>query len=213
MEFEKLIAISGQGSLFMIISRTGFGLVAESLEDKKRVPVYQSNNVSTLEDISIYTQEGDVPLREVFLKIFEKEGGKNCLDPKEGNDKLKAYFKEILPDFDEERVYVSDMKKVFKWYNQLVNTGDLTADVLKPAAEEEAPAEEEKETKKAGKKKAEAKDEKETKAEEKKKETKKGDAKKTTAKKTAAPKVAKSTGAVKNAPTKKVQTVRKAGGS
>lgn len=200
MEFEKLIAISGQGSLFTIISRTGFGLVAESLEDQKRIPVYQSTNVSTLEDISIYTNSGDVPLREVFLKIFEKEEGKSCIDAKSGNDQIKSYFKEILPDFDDEKVYVSDMKKVFKWYNQLVGTGNLTADVLKKKEEEKVDeVEEETKTEAAGK------------SEDKKKETKKSESKKSTQK--AAPKVAKSAGAVKNAPAKKVQTVRKAGGS
>lgn len=199
MEFEKLISISGQGSLFKIVSRTGFGLVAESLEDNKRLPVYQSQNVSSLEDISIYTKEGDVPLKEVFLKIYEKEGGKACIDPKESSDKLKRYFEEILPDFDEERVYVSDMKKVYKWYNQLVNQNLLDPEALKP--KEEAAAEEQ-----------ETKEETETvKAEEKEKKKEKKETKKTT--KTAAPKVAKSTGAIKNAPAKKVQGVRKAGGS
>ena len=214
-----MISISGQGSLFMIVSRTGFGLIAESLEDKKRIPVYQHHQVSTLEDISIYTKEGDVPLREVFLRIFEKEGGKECIDPKEGNDKLKKYFETVLPDYDDERVYVSDMKKVFKWYNQLVQGNHIDAESLKPREEEPAAgeADEEKTEKKKTTKKTAAKKDKEEAAEPaaegKKKETKKAEPKKTaTKKKTAAPKVSKA-GPVKNAPAKKVQGVRKAGGS
>jgi len=214
MEFEKLISISGQGSLFMIVSRTGFGLVAESLEDNKRIPVYQSHNVSTLDDISIYTKDGDMPLREVFLKIFEKEGGKACPDAKESNDKVKQYFESVLPEYDEDRVYVSDMKKVLKWYNQLIKGNHIDAESLKRKEEEPAegdqPEQEEATTgkKKTAKKEAAADPDEKAPEKDKKKEPKKE-----TKKKTVAPKVAKSAGPVKNAPAKKVQGVRKAGGS
>ncbi|MCX7745133.1 MAG: DUF5606 domain-containing protein [Flavobacteriales bacterium] len=207
MEFEKIIAISGQGSLYTVISRSNNGLIAESLEDKKRIPVFQNMDVSTLEDISIYTESGELPLKEVFVRIFEKEGGKEALDAKADNSTLFAYFETIVPDFDRERVYASHIKKMIKWYNQLVKNNLIDPEKLKSKEETDMVAEvEETEEKKAKTKKTKASDE-PGKTEEKKKETKK------TAAKPATAKPAKSTGAVKNAPAKKVQAVRKAGGA
>lgn len=203
MEFDKLISVSGYGSLYKIISKTNFGLIAESLEDGKRMPVYQSYNVSTLTDISIYTEEGDVSLKEVFLKIYETEGGKECAAGKAKDPEVKKYFATILPDYDKERVYTSDIKKLLKWYNQLVKSNLLDPEELKKKDEETT--EEVKDEKK--KKDVKAEDgATEKKAAPKKEKTEATKKKTTTAKaKTAAPKV-------KNAPAKKVQTVRKAGG-
>lgn len=207
MEFEKIIAISGHGSLYTVISRTNNGLIAESLEDKKRIPVFQNMDVSTLEDISIYTESGEVPLKEVFVRIFEKEGGREALDAKADNSTLFSYFETIVPDFDRERVYASHIKKMMKWYNQLVKNNLIDPEKLKAKEEAQAAAEgETTEEKKPKTKKAKASDE-PVKAEEKKKEPKK------TAAKSTAAKPAKSSGAVKNAPAKKVQAVRKAGGA
>jgi len=207
MEFEKIIAISGYGSLFMVISRTNNGLIAESLEDKKRIPVFQNMDVSTLEDISIYTDSGEVPLKEVFVKIFEKEGGKETVDAHADNSKLFAYFKSIVPDFDRERVYASHIKKMIKWYNQLVKNNLIDPEKLKTKEESEEVAEGDaaEENKTKAKKTKTADDS--GKSDEKKKEPKKVAAKQIAAK------PAKSTGAVKNAPAKKVQAVRKAGGA
>lgn len=207
MEFEKIIAISGQGSLFTVISRTNNGLVAESLEDKKRIPVFQNMDVSTLEDISVYTDSGEVPLKEVFVKIYEKEGGKEAGDVKADNSKLFAYFESIIPDFDRERVYASHIKKIIKWYNQLLKNNLIDPEKLKAKDESEAVADEDAaEEKKTKAKKTKTADD-AGKSEEKKKEPKKATAKPTSAK------PAKSSGAVKNAPAKKVQAVRKAGGA
>jgi hypothetical protein len=207
MEFEKIIAISGHGSLYTVISRTNNGLIAESLEDKKRIPVFQNMDVSTLEDISIYTESGEVPLKEVFVRIFEKEGGKEALDAKADNSTLFSYFETIVPDFDRERVYASHIKKMMKWYNQLVKNNLIDPEKLKAKEEAQTATEADAtEEKKPKTKKAKASDE-PVKAEEKKKEPKK------TAAKSAAAKPAKSSGAVKNAPAKKVQAVRKAGGA
>lgn len=201
MEFEKIIAISGQGSLFSIISSTNKGIIAESLEDKKRMPVFQNKNVSTLKDISIYTENGEISLIEVFLKIFEKEVGKEAIDVKADNNQLFAYFESIVPDFDRERVYASHIKKIIKWYNQLVKNNLIDPEKLKAKEESEAPVEGEV----AEEKKSQPPKNKGTndsgKSDEKRKETKK----------TATAKPIQSTGAVKNAPTKKVQTVRKSG--
>lgn len=198
MEFNKLISVSGYGSLFKIISKTNFGLIAESLEDGKRMPVYQSYNVSTLTDISIYTTEGDVSLKEVFLKIYEKEEGKECAAGKAKDPEIKKYFESILADYDKERVYTSDIKKLLKWYNQLVKANLMDPEELKKT--DEAVVEE------GDSKDVKAEDGAEKKAAPKKEKTDATKKKAVTAKaNTTAPKV-------KNAPAKKVQTVRKAGG-
>lgn len=199
MEFDKLISVSGYGSLYKIISKTNFGLIAESLEDGKRMPVYQSYNVSTLTDISIYTNEGDVSLKEVFLKIYEKEEGKECAANAKDAE-IKKYFETIVEDYDKEKVYTSDIKKLLKWYNQLVKSNLLDPEELKP--KEEAETEEG-----AGDKK-EAKTEETT----EKKTAPKKEKTDTPKKKNVTAKTNKTTPAVKNAPVKKVQTVRKAGG-
>jgi len=203
MEFEKIITISGYGSLFTIISRTKNGLIAESLEDKKRIPVFQSMDVSTLEDISVYTESGEIPLKEVFVKIFQKEGGKTVGDANSDNSQLFTYFESIVPDFDRERVYASHIKKILKWYNQLVKNNLIDPEKLK-AKEEPKPLTEEDtaEGTEPKAKKIKAADG-SVKSDEKKKEPKKS----------AVAKPAKSTAAVKNAPAKKVQAVRKAGGA
>lgn len=138
MALEKIISISGQPGLYQVISQTKYGLIAENLEDSKRIPVYSNYKVSSLGDISIYTEEEDVPLNDVFLKIMEKEGGK-AVEVKTDAD-VKAYFESILPTYDKDRVYVSDMKKLLKWYNALVKR-----DLIQK--EEEAPAEAGEETK------------------------------------------------------------------
>lgn len=199
MEFEKIIAISGHGSLFSVISRTNKGLIAESLEDKKRIPVFQNTTVITLKDISIYTENGEIPLVEVFLKIYEKEGGKEAIDAKSDNNKLFEYFESIVPDYDRERVYASHIKKMIKWYNQLIKNNLIDPEKLKAKEESEAnvEAEGEEESKSQSPKNKVTNDTEKT--DEKKKETQK----------TATAKPVKSTGAVKNAPTKKVHTVRK----
>jgi hypothetical protein len=119
MDLKEILAISGKSGLFKVISQTKNGLIVESLLDKKRLPVYASDKISNLEEISIYTTEKEVPLKEVFKSIFDKESGGKTIDHKTDDAKLKKYFIEVLPDYDQDRVYVSDMKKVFNWYNIL----------------------------------------------------------------------------------------------
>jgi hypothetical protein len=209
MEFNKLISVSGYGSLYKIISKTNFGLIAESLEDGKRMPVYQSYNVSTLTDISIYKEDGEVSLKEVLLTIYEKEGGKETAALKSKDPEIKKYFESILPDYDKERVYTSDIKKLLRWYNQLVKNNAIDPEAWK---KEDAEAKEEDssasaQNDKAGEETAEA-----SKAQGEKKVVKKEKteaAKKKTVAKTNKPAAKK----VTNAPAKKVQTVRKSGGS
>ena len=120
MTLEKVIAISGKPGLFEIISQSKSGVIVESLADKKRFPVNSLHNISTLNDIAIYTYEEEIPLKQVFCSIFDKEEGKESINPKSSKNELLNYFSEVLPDFDQERVYASNIKKVLAWYNSLV---------------------------------------------------------------------------------------------
>jgi hypothetical protein len=121
MGLTKTIAIAGKPGLFNIVTQSKGGFIVESLIDKKKFPITNTHNVSVLNDIAIYTYDEEKPLRELFLVIHEKEAGKTAISHKESNNKLVAYFSEILPDFDQERVYPSNIKKVLQWYNLLVS--------------------------------------------------------------------------------------------
>lgn len=123
MEFNKIISVAGKPGLFHAISQTKTGFIVESLIDKKRFPIPSNNNVSLLENIAIYTYEEEVPLLTVFKTMYEKTEGKETISHKESGQKLTAYFSEILPEYDEERVYTSNIKKVIQWYNLLVKSG------------------------------------------------------------------------------------------
>jgi hypothetical protein len=120
MSLEKVLAIAGKPGLFKLIAQTRGGFIAESLVDKKRLSVSVQQNVSVLSEIAIYTLTEEVPLKKVFENIKKKVDGKQTsVKPKDSNDKLEEYFFEILPEYDEDRVYVSDIKKVIQWYNLL----------------------------------------------------------------------------------------------
>ena len=123
MKIEDIITISGKPGLYQIVSKSNNGLIVESLEDKKRFPVFASENVSTFSDISIYTSEDSVPLKEVLKKIHEKEKGGPAIDSNTDPNTLKAYMGEILPNYDKDSVYVSHIKKLVKWYNLLEKIG------------------------------------------------------------------------------------------
>jgi len=120
MTLDKIIAISGKPGLFKILSHSKGRVIVESLKDKKRFPVSALNGISALEEIAIYTYDEDVPLRKIFITIYEKEKGKTSINPNDNSNVLTNYFKEILPYFDDERVYTSNIKKVLKWYNDLI---------------------------------------------------------------------------------------------
>lgn len=125
MKLTGIISISGKPGLSKIISQTRTGLIVESLLDGKRSPVHGAERVSSLEDISIYTYEEDVLLTEVFKKMYEAAKGKEVLSHKSSAAELSTYLKTILPDYDEERVYSSDIKKLVQWYNLLQKKGLL----------------------------------------------------------------------------------------
>lgn len=120
MVLDKILSIGGKPGLFKLLTQTRSGFVGESLLDGKRVTVGIRSNVSVLSEIAIYTLEEEVPLREVFQKIKEKEGGKKTsISHKVEKIQLEEYFFEILPNYDEDRVYTSDIKKIIQWYNIL----------------------------------------------------------------------------------------------
>ena len=119
MDLSSIVSISGKPGLFNVLGQMKNGIIVESLLDGKRFPAYASHKISTLEDISIYTEEEDIPLKDVFRKIRDKESGAASAVTLSDNGALKSYFEEVLPDYDRDRVYVSDIKKVIKWYNLL----------------------------------------------------------------------------------------------
>jgi hypothetical protein len=132
MNLSQIISIAGMPGLHKVIAQAKNGVVVESVVDKKRTTAFATHKISSLEDISMFTASEDVPLKDVFTKIYEKENGGLCIDPKQSDDKaLHAYFGEVLPDYDRDRVHTSDLKKLFSWYHILHK-----ADLLK--AEEEA---------------------------------------------------------------------------
>ena len=126
MALEKIIAIGGKPGLYELIAQTKGGFVGESLVDKKRLTVSIRAKVSVLSEIAIYALDREVPLLEVFEAIHKKEDGKETsVSPKADKLTLEEYFFAILPNYDEDRVYSSDMKKILSWYNLLLNSGTL----------------------------------------------------------------------------------------
>jgi len=123
MSLEKILSISGKPGLYKLATQTRNGFLAESLLDKRKISVSARHNVSLLSEIAIYTLTEEVPLREIFKKIATKEDGKETINHKVPKIELEEFFFGILPDYDEERVYPSDIKKVVQWYNLLVKNG------------------------------------------------------------------------------------------
>ena len=137
MNLEKILAISGKPGLYALKMQTRTGFVAESLTDGKKITINLKSNVSLLSEISMYTYEGEKALGEIMQKIADKENKGQALSHKEDNAKLTAYFKEILPNYDEERVHPSDIKKVLNWYNMLQAKGMVTDEASSDAVVEE----------------------------------------------------------------------------
>ena len=125
IKLKEILSISGKGGLFKFIAQARNGIVVESLEDSKRHVAPTTARVSSLEDIAIFTQEEEVPLADIFMMIHDRSEGKEALSHKASTDELKKFFEELVPEYDDERVYVSDIKKVFQWYNQLHSHGLL----------------------------------------------------------------------------------------
>ena len=138
MALEKVLAISGKPGLYKLVTQTRTGFIAESLIDQKRLAIGIQQNVSVLSEIAIYTLTEEVPLADVFRKISDKENGQEtAISHKDSKDKLEEYFFEVLPDYDEDRVYVSDIKKVIQWYNLLVKNDLLNLEEEITTSDEE----------------------------------------------------------------------------
>lgn len=165
---KDILSISGHSGLFKLVAQSTKSIIVESLETHQKMPVYFTSKVSALEDIAIYTDDEEIPLAQIFEKIYKMENkGQTSVSSKSSNEDIKDYFSDILPDYDKERVYVSDMKKVLNWYNILLSQNMLKFDEEKKAEKKEAEAkadkseakEEVKEAKPKTTKKAAAKDE------------------------------------------------------
>lgn len=147
---RDILSITGKPGLYKLVSRGNNMLIVESLLDGKRVPTYARDKIVSLGEISMYTMGEDIALSEVLTKLGEKEGLKVAsIDPKKAdNDELRDFFGEVLPDFDRDRVYPSDIRKLIQWYNILINAG-ITDFTIDEEGEELAAVEEKKiETKK-----------------------------------------------------------------
>ena len=136
MGLDKILSISGKPGIYELKAQTRSGFVAQSLLDGKRISVGLRHNVSILSEIAIYTLTEEIPLREVFEKIKTKENGGPTINHKVSKDELEEFFFNVVPDYDEDRVYPSDIKKVVQWYNILQKN-----DLMDFSAPEETPVE------------------------------------------------------------------------
>ena len=134
---RKIVAITGKPGLYKVLSQGKNMLIVESLTDKKRIPAHSTDKVVSLCDISMYTDTEDKPLHEILdaLKALEN-GAVSSLNPKSNNDELRSYFGRIVPNYDRERVYPTDIRKLIQWYNILIETGNT--DFKVEEVEEEA---------------------------------------------------------------------------
>ena len=119
MDLTDIISISGKSGLYSVVGQSKKNIIVESIQDGKRFPTFSTNRISALKDISIYTYEGEMLLSDVYRKIHEKEGGGKTIDHNESAEQLRRYLEEIVPNYDKEQVYNSDIKKLFQWYNLL----------------------------------------------------------------------------------------------
>src|ERR1039457_1567013 len=117
MDLSKFISITGMSGLYKVIAQSKVGFIAESLSDKKRIPIHSNAKVSVLDNISIFVEDGEaIPLQDLMKKIYEKEAGKPALHSKSSDEELKKYFESVLPVYDKEKVHSSDMRKAIMWY-------------------------------------------------------------------------------------------------
>ncbi len=125
MDLKKIMSIAGYPGLYKLITQGKNNIIVESLIDRKRMPAFSTHKISALEDIAVFTEEKEVPLKDVLKSIFDKEQGKECIDPKADPEKLKEYFAAVLPAYDRDKVYASDIKKMLTWYNLLLKNSLL----------------------------------------------------------------------------------------
>ncbi len=143
MSLEKIIAVSGKPGLYKLLTQTRGGFLAESLQDGKKQSISLRNNASVLNEIAIYTYGEEIPLKEVLKSIFDKEGGKATIGHKSSKGELEKFLREVLPEYDEDRVYPSDIKKIVQWYNLLEKAGLLDEVLTEEEVSEETASNEE----------------------------------------------------------------------
>ena len=139
-DLSKILSVSGQHGLFNYIAQARNGAIVESLSDKKRTIFDFKSRITSLADISIYTVEEEVKLKDIFLKMHEVRGDTPAPSSKASAAEIKALFEKALPEYDEDRFYISHMKKVVDWYNEILKYASF--DFVDPEAEEEAKEEE-----------------------------------------------------------------------
>jgi hypothetical protein len=140
---KGILAISGQPGLFKVVSEGKNNIIVESLLNGKKMPAFASSKISSLEDIAIYTLQEDVPLKEVFKNIMEKESGGKAISHKASTEELTNYFAEVLPEYDRDQVYISDIRKVIQWYNllqekEMLNDDDEESEASETSEEEQS---------------------------------------------------------------------------
>jgi hypothetical protein len=158
IDLTGIISISGQPGLYKIIAQSKNGIIVENLTDKKRVNIYSSTKVSTLTDISMFTTGDDKPIEDIMTSIADKEKDGAAIAHNADDKAVEKYFAEILPDYDKERVYVSNIKKLLSWYNTLHATGNLKRKEEKTEGDEKVVAAKALDEKKKVVKKAATKD-------------------------------------------------------
>ncbi len=136
MDMKDIMAISGKPGLYKFVAQGRNAIIVENIETGKRTSAFTSERINSLEEISVFTKDKDIPLKDVFKVIYDKEEGKESISPKSSADELKNYFDEIVPDHDPDRVYVSDIKKIIAWYNLLQKNNMLSFEEEKDSEKE-----------------------------------------------------------------------------
>ena len=140
---KKILSIAGKPGLYKLVSTSKTLTLVESLIDKNRIPIYPQEKIVSLGEIAIYTMEDEIPLKDVFTKIKENEdGGKIADEHKSNNKKLFSFFETVLPTYDKEKVYASDIKKIVNWYNLLIEN-NIDFEVEEPIEGSDADKDEE----------------------------------------------------------------------
>ena len=140
MELKDFISVAGKSGLHTIVGKSKNNVIVESLKDKKRFPIFNTNKISALSDISIYTYDEEILLSELFNRIQKKYKKEVAISHLESAEELKKVFEELIPNYDKEQVYNSDIKKVFQWYNILHDTDNLIKEESKEEEKKESSA-------------------------------------------------------------------------
>ena len=148
MDLKDIISISGKSGLFSVVGKSKNNVIVESIIDKKRFPIFNSNKISALSDISIYTYDEEILLSDIYRKIFESNDGKKTILHTEDIFKLRKKLEEFVPNYDKEQVYNSDIKKLFQWYNILHDTKNLKLKKAESVKDEEKVVKKDKKPKK-----------------------------------------------------------------